>query len=58
MKYIYYYKTDSNKEPIGRVLATSLDEARQLITTIKQLDVKLVDELFVIKRLDDHENDF
>jgi len=58
MKYIYYYKTDSTKEPIGRVLATSLDEARQHVASIKQLDVMLVDELFVIKRLDNHENDF
>jgi len=58
MNYIYYYKIDSTKEPIGRVLATSLDEARQQVASIKQLDVKLVDELFVIKRLDNHENDF
>ena len=58
MNYIYYYKIDSMKEPIGRVLATSLDEARQQVAFIKHLDVKLVDELFVIKRLDNHENDF
>jgi hypothetical protein len=54
--YIYYYKSDSDCEPIGRVMATSLDEARELISEKKSLEMKLISELFVIKRLQDHEN--
>jgi hypothetical protein len=54
--YIYYYKLDYNCEPIGRVMATSLDEARELISEKKGLEMKLISELFVIKRLQDHEN--
>jgi hypothetical protein len=54
--YIYYYKSDSDCEPIGRVMATSLDEARELISEKKGLEMKLISELFVIKRLQDHEN--
>lgn len=56
--YIYAYKIDSKQEPIGRVKATSLYEAREQIAKIKQLDVVLIEELFVIKKEDDHENKF
>jgi hypothetical protein len=48
--YIYYYKSDSKREPIGRVKATSLHEAREFIMKIKQLSEELVTELFEIKR--------
>jgi len=54
MIYVYHYKNDI--EIIGRVMATSLDEARNQIAVIKHLTVDLMDELFVIKRLDNHEN--
>ena len=54
--YIYYFKSDNSCEPIGRVMATSLDEARELISEKKALDADLISELFVIKRLEDHEN--
>ena len=56
MIYIFHYKTDTKCEPIGRVMATSLDEAREMISEMKALSEDLIDELFVIKRLDDHEN--
>lgn len=56
MIYIFHYKSDTKCEPIGRVMATSLDEAREMISEIKALSEELIDELFVIKRLDDHEN--
>jgi hypothetical protein len=56
MIYVFYFKNDSKREPIGRVQATSLDEARDLISEMKALSEKLVDDLFVIKKLDDHEN--
>lgn len=54
--YIYYSKLDSNCEIIGRVMATSLDEARELVSLSKKIVVNLIDDLFVIKRLDDYEN--
>jgi len=47
--YIFYSKSDSNCETIGRVMATSLDEARIQISSMKQLSVELIDELFVIQ---------
>ena len=56
MIYVFYYKTDSEREPIGRVMATSLDEAREMISEIKALSEDIIDELLVIKRLEDHEN--
>ena len=56
MIYVYHYKNDI--EIIGRVMATSLDDARNQISIIKQLTVNLIDELFVIKTLEDHENNF
>jgi hypothetical protein len=37
-------------------MATSLDEAREMISEIKVLSEDIIDELFVIKRLEDHEN--
>jgi hypothetical protein len=56
MIYIFHYKSDTKCEPIGRVMATSLDEAREMISEIKVLSEDIIDELFVIKRLEDHEN--
>jgi hypothetical protein len=37
-------------------MATSLDEAREMISEMKALSEELIDELFVIKKLEDHEN--
>ena len=54
--YTYAYKTDSKHEVIGRVKATGLYEAREQISEIKQLSVAAIDELFVIKKEDDHGN--
>ena len=47
--YIYYYKTDSSREPIGRFNAETMDEALERLSVIKQLSVELVDNLFVIE---------
>ena len=55
--YTYAYKTDSKHEIIGRVKATGLYEAREQISEIKQLPVASIDELFVIKKEDDHGNE-
>jgi hypothetical protein len=54
--YTYAYKTDSKHEIIGRVKATGLFEAREQISKIKQLNIAAIDELFVIKKEDDHGN--
>ena len=54
--YIYYHRMDINCEPIGRVKATSLGEAREYVMQIKRLTEQAVLELFVIKRVHDHEN--
>ena len=53
--YTYSYRNDSSNETIGRVLATSLFEARGMISKIKRLDIDLVDDLFKITKIDDHE---
>ena len=53
--YTYSYRKDSSNEPIGRVLATSLFEARVNISKVKRLDIDLVDDLFKIKKINDHE---
>ena len=54
--YIYYFKADTKCEALGRVMATSLGEARELISEKKALDANIISELFVIKKLEDHEN--
>lgn len=54
--YVYYYRIDSSQEPIGRVMATSLYEALNYIAQKKQLTEESVNNLFVIKKLDKHEN--
>jgi len=54
--YTYAYKTDSKQEPIGRVIATSLQEAREQISQIKRLSVNDVDALFLIKKEIANEN--
>lgn len=55
--YIFYYRQDSKCEPIGRVMATSLDEAREYVMQIKQLTEQAVNELFVITQVQKYEND-
>jgi hypothetical protein len=53
--YSYSYQSDSKQEPIGRVKATSLYEAREKISITKNLSIDLIDNLFVIKQEDgDH----
>ena len=51
MIYIFHYKSDTKCEPIGRVMATSLDEAREFIKQVKQLSIQDIDNLFEIKEL-------
>jgi len=53
--YVYLFRNDSSNEPIGRVQATGLLEARRNVGVIKRLDIDLVDTLYIIKKLSDHE---
>lgn len=53
--FVYYSKLDKKCEPIGRVMARSLSEAREFVALQKQLTVESIVELFVIKELS-HEN--
>ena len=54
--YVFYYKADPTCEPIGRVMATSLFEAREFIMKLKQLPENSITELFEIKQVLTHEN--
>ena len=56
MTYVFYSKLDNTQEIIGRVMATSLNEARELISERKALSERIIDELYVIKTLVDYEN--
>lgn len=56
MTYVFYAKLDSKREVIGRVMASSLNEARAMVSEWKALSEDLIDDLFVIETLDDHEN--
>jgi hypothetical protein len=51
--YTYCYQADALKEPIGRVTANNICEARILVSKIKQLDVASVERLFEIKESHD-----
>ena len=53
--YVYLFRNDSSNEPIGRVQATGLLDARRKVSLVKRLDMDLVDNLYIIKKLSDHE---
>ncbi len=53
--YVYSYRNDASNEPIGRVQATGLLDARRKVSLVKRLDIDLVDNLYIIKKLSDHE---
>ena len=47
--YIYCFKQDLTCEAIGRVTATSLDDARSQIAIIKNLSIDLIDGIIFHK---------
>lgn len=53
--YVYLFRNDSSNEPIGRVQASGMFDARRKVSIIKRLDIDLVDNLYIIKELNDHE---
>ena len=48
MTFVYYYHADSSKEVIGRVQASGMDNAREQIAVIKQLDINLIDLIHLL----------
>ena len=50
--FIYYYLSDTSREPIGRVRATSLHNALEQIASIKRLPTNDILELFGIQKID------
>lgn len=49
--YVYFYRSDSSSEPIGRIRATNLDEARIHIAAIKRLNIEEFDKIFIVKSI-------
>jgi|14_taG_2_1085336.scaffolds.fasta_scaffold00956_6 hypothetical protein len=54
-EYGYSHKLDTSNEILGRIMATSLLEAQQKLTIIKQLDIDSIDRLFKITEITNHE---
>tara|TARA_R100001230_G_C5596351_1_gene111304 strand:+ start:103 stop:291 length:189 start_codon:yes stop_codon:yes gene_type:complete len=48
--YTYSYRSDSNKETIGRVHASDLFEAQIKVAMIKKLSIESINKLFEIKK--------
>ena len=49
--FVYYYLSDTSREPIGRVRATSLHNALEQIASIKRLPTNDILELFGIQKI-------
>jgi RecB family endonuclease NucS len=54
--YVYYYKSDSSEEVIGRLIANDLNEARETLAEIKKLSIDNVVNLFEIKQIRNNED--
>jgi hypothetical protein len=54
--YVYYYKSDSSNEVIGRINANDLNEAQETLATIKRLNLDAVVNLFEIKQVRNNED--
>jgi|LauGreDrversion4_2_1035121.scaffolds.fasta_scaffold3920023_1 hypothetical protein len=55
--YVYYYKSDSSCEPIGRVSAIDINDATEQIAVLKQLSSELIQELFVVVQIKGGKNE-
>ena len=55
-KYKYYYKSDLNKEPVGRINAESLNEAILKAAEKKQLSYERFIMLFEIEEINGGKN--
>jgi RecB family endonuclease NucS len=54
--YVYYYKSDSSQEVIGRIIANDLTEAQETLATIKRLNLDAIVNLFEIKQIRNNED--
>lgn len=54
--YVYYYKSDSSQEVIGRIIANDLIEAQETLATIKRLNLDAIVNLFEIKQVRNNED--
>jgi hypothetical protein len=54
--YVYYYKSDSSNEVIGRIDANDLNEAHVTLMEIKRLPYDAVVSLFEIKQVRNNED--
>jgi hypothetical protein len=54
--YVYYYKSDSSEEVIGRISANDLNEAQETLAVIKRLNLDAVVNLFEIKQIRNNED--
>jgi hypothetical protein len=54
--YVYYYKSDSLNEVIGRFKANDLNEAHETLSAIKRLDLDVIVNLFEIKQVRNNED--
>jgi len=50
--YTFSYKTDLSREVVGRITATSMEDAIEQVSIIKRLNQDIVLELFNIERID------
>jgi hypothetical protein len=53
---VYYYKSDSSKEVVGRIDANDLNEAHVTLMEIKRLPYDAVVSLFEIKQVRNNED--
>jgi hypothetical protein len=54
--YVYYYKSDSSQEVVGRISANDLNEAQKTLAIIKRLNLDAVVNLFEIKQIRNNED--
>jgi hypothetical protein len=50
--YTFSYKKDPSREVVGRITATSMEDAIEQVSIIKRLNQDIVLELFNIERID------
>jgi hypothetical protein len=55
-KYKYYYRSDSNKEVVGTVKATSIGEAKTKAKIKKRLNEYEFNKLFNVEEIDGRKN--
>lgn len=55
-KFKYYYKSDSNKETVGTVKATSIGEAKTKARIKKQLNEYEFSKLFNVEEINERKN--